>query len=229
MHQIKGLLRPIYAPWLRRRRRRDSAAKERHGIRAQVESAVSGGRAVKVILGAGETRYAGWIATDIPAFDVLNGEHWSGIFPAASIDRLLAEHVMEHFTSEQFAVFLRLARLRLKTNGRIRLAVPDGYHPDPDYIERVKPGGSGEGADDHKILYTCESISAALSQERYAATLLEYFDADGRFHQQPWAAGDGFIGRSAAHDPRNADGELRYTSLIVDCEPQTPTPQPPRP
>jgi predicted SAM-dependent methyltransferase len=31
-----------------------------------------------------------------------------------------------------------------------------------------------------------------------------------------WEAADGHIRRSARHDRRNADGMLRYTSLIVD-------------
>ena len=33
----------------------------------------------------------------------------------------------------------------------IRIAVPDGFHADENYISIVKPGGTGEGAEDHKI------------------------------------------------------------------------------
>ena len=40
------------------------------------------------------------------------------------------------------------------------------------------------------------------------------------FQQREWRVEDGFIGRSAAHDGRNADGQLRFTSLIVDCWPR---------
>jgi len=45
----------------------------------------------------------------------------------------------------------------------LRVAVPDGFHPNPGYIERVKPGGTGPGAGDHKILYTYRTLSAILS------------------------------------------------------------------
>ena len=37
--------------------------------------------------------------------------------------------------------------------GNFRIAVPDGFHTDPSYIENVKPGGTGEGSEDHKNLF----------------------------------------------------------------------------
>jgi len=190
---------------------------ERRRIRAEVRRFQQSGAAVKVIIGAGATRYSGWIATDLPAFDILKGGHWARLFPRRSIDRMLAEHVFEHLTAEQFAAFLGRARAYLKPSGRIRIAVPDGNHPDADYIARVRPGGSGPGAAEHKLLYTCAQMGALLRQSGYQYTLLEYFDAAGLFQRRPWEAQDGFIRRSAAHDRRNAAGELRYTSLIVDC------------
>lgn len=38
-------------------------------------------------------------------------------------------------------------RLRvLKPGGYVRVAVPDGFHPDPAYIEMGRPGGYGTGS-----------------------------------------------------------------------------------
>ena len=130
---------------------------------------------------------------------------------------MLAEHVFEHLTTAQFGEFLEIAKPHLAQGGRIRIAVPDGHHPDSNYIARVRPGGSGEGAEDHKVLYTSEMIGALLSENGYQYQLLEHFDVTGRFHRIEWIADDGFINRSAAHDRRNAGGQLIYTSLIVDC------------
>ena len=135
-------------------------------IRAQVDACIAAGNPLKIIIGAGATRYDGWIATDIPAFDILNREHWTLLFPEHSIDRMLAEHVFEHLTPEQLAAVLREARRYLNSGGRIRFAVPDGNHPDPNYIDRVRPGGSGIGASDHKVLYDCDSISNLLGEGR---------------------------------------------------------------
>ena len=47
-------------------------------------------------------------------------------------------------------------------NVNIRIAVPDGYHTDARYINYVKPGGAGEGADDHKHLFNYKSLGSYL-------------------------------------------------------------------
>ena len=189
-------------------------------IKTQVARCLESGRPLKVIIGAGETLYDGWIATDIPALNILKQQHWALLFKTESIDRLLAEHVIEHLTPAQFGEFLRIARMFLAADGQIRFAVPDGHHPDGAYIERVRPGGTGEGADDHKVLYTCDLFRDVLRDHNYDFRLLEYFDVEGQFHRLDWDAEDGFIGRSADHDARNADGQLIYTSLIIDCWPE---------
>jgi len=209
-------LQPVYAPALRRLRLWSATRAKQQGIRREVISAQERGQPVKVIIGAGPTRYPGWIATDIPAFDIRRTGHWRRLFPPAGIDRLLAEHVFEHLTAAEFSDFLATARDFLSPDGRIRIAVPDGNHPSPDYINSVRPGGSGTGADDHKMLYTREIIGGLLAGQGYEFAVLESFDAQGAFHSRSWSADDGFISRSAAHDQRNHDGVLRYTSLIVD-------------
>ena len=219
MQRLKEILRPLYAPWLRRYRYYVSISAERRRILADIQSAWAAGEPVKIIIGAGGTRYAGWIATDIPAFNVCKDDHWSGLFPRHSIDRILAEHVFEHLTLAQMGDFLRIARRYLAPDGRLRIAVPDGYHPDPAYIERVRPGGSSAFADDHKVLYNCDLIGALLAEHGYQYELLEYFDEAGQFQKRDWQVEDGFIGRSAEHDARNAGGQLNFTSLIVDCWP----------
>ena len=219
MNPVKRLLRPLYAPLVRSYRNHAKLKDQQRVIRAGVKDCAESGKPLNVIIGAGETRYENWIATDIPAFHVLKHEHWALLFQPASINRMLAEHVFEHLTVDELSQFLRLARLYMSKSGRIRLAVPDGNHPDANYIAHVRPGGIGEGADDHKVLYNCDKIANVLQESGYEFQLLEYFDASGEFHREAWQADDGFIGRSAAHDERNVGGKLIYTSLIVDCWP----------
>ena len=219
MDQLKRILRPIYAPMIRRVRLEQSLRRERKRIRYDVMRTLEAGSPLKIIIGAGQTQFDGWIATDMPALDVRAQADWARLFPPKSIDRLLSEHVFEHLTTFEFSQFLRCVRQYLSASGRIRVAVPDGHHPDGGYIERVRPGGSGIGADDHKVLYTCDLIGELLDEQGYQYELLEFFDGDGRFHRRPWHADDGFVGRSADHDPRNRAGQLRFTSLIVDCWP----------
>ena len=115
--------------------------KSRYLLRQCVKRLRYEGKPVNVVIGAGPTSHEGWLITDLPTLDALNPVHWSYVFPRGSIDRILAEHVIEHWTEDEFRSFLRIVRPFLSERGFIRIAVPDGYHPDPSYIDYVKPGG----------------------------------------------------------------------------------------
>jgi predicted SAM-dependent methyltransferase len=175
---------------------------------------------VKVVIGACSRTYEGWLNTDLPILNALNSAHWRKIFPNGGIDRILAEHVLEHWTEESLRMFLKNIQPLMTNNGFIRIAVPDGFHPDPDYIEFVRPGGSGIGADDHKVLYDYLTFTRILSEEQYDYQLVEYFDEGGQFHCSRWDTNNGFISRSADYDPKNKIAPLSYTSLIVDTWPR---------
>ena len=55
-------------PGLRRYRYLAKIRAERQRILADIQTVKAAGEPVKIIIGAGGTRYAGWIATDIPGF-----------------------------------------------------------------------------------------------------------------------------------------------------------------
>ncbi|MBC7485905.1 MAG: hypothetical protein H7282_04055 [Cytophagaceae bacterium] len=159
----------------------------------------------------------GWIPSEWHFLNLLNEQEWLTYFKEDSISNILAEHVWEHLTPEDGKVAVRTCYRFLKKGGRLRIAVPDGFHPDPTYIDYVKVGGSGAGADDHKILYTYKIMTDILEQAGYKVQLLEYFDESGIFHHNAWEAKAGYIHRSIKNDKRNADGKPNYTSLIVDA------------
>lgn len=171
---------------------------------------------LKVVVGSSEVFEPGWIPSEWHFLNLLKEEQWLNYFKENSLSNVLAEHVWEHLTPEDGKVGVRTCYRFLKKGGRLRIAVPDGFHPNPSYIEHVKPGGIGPGADDHKILYTYKSMSAILEQAGYKVELVEYFDENGTFHQNSWNKEDGFIHRSLKNDRRNTDGKPNYTSLIVD-------------
>ncbi len=185
-------------------------------MKQEIRSAHESGAALKVVIGAGDTRYAGWVHTDVPYLDATTPSHWARYFERGSIQRILAEHVFEHLTPAQLTAFLMTVRPYLTADARIRIAVPDGNHPNPAYIEYVRPGGTGDGAHDHKVLYTADSLSAAIYSGGFVPLLLEYYDEEGAFHQHPWDAADGHIQRTPASDsPQHR--ALNYSSLICDC------------
>ncbi|HEV7347085.1 hypothetical protein [Telluribacter sp.] len=172
---------------------------------------------LKVVIGSGYTSFSGWIHTDIETLNILKADDWRQYFRESSISRILAEHVWEHFTEADGKTAFVNCHTFLKPGGFLRVAVPDGFHPDEEYINKVKPGGTGEGADDHKILYNYRLMTEFLEGIGYKVRLVEYFDEQGKFHKNDWLPEDGLIRRSADHDQRNQGGKLVYTSLIVDA------------
>ena len=174
-------------------------------------------RPLRVVLGASAHFPCGWFATEFEFLDMLKPESWRQWFEPSGVEALLAEHVWEHLSAEQGLRAARLCYEYLKPGGYLRVAVPDGLHPNPDYVEAVRPGGSGAGADDHKLLYTHQSLSALFQEAGFEVRLLEYFDEQGEFHAVEWDPQGGFILRSSRFDPRNQAGQLRYTSVILDA------------
>lgn len=114
---------------------------------------------LKIVIGASGKYSKGWIPTEIDCFNVLNKRHWQFYFSEGSIDAMLAEHLWEHLTYEEGETTAKNCYRYIKPGGYLRLAVPDGYHPSEEYINRVKVGGTGEGSKDHKVLYNYETLS----------------------------------------------------------------------
>lgn len=185
--------------------------------RRSIRRCLSKVNSFRVIIGAGGTSYPGWISTDYPALDLTDERSWARLFNIDQIDALLSEHVMEHLTDYQMAASVVNIYKYLKKGGYIRIAVPDGYHPNTDYIERVRPGGWGLGSDDHKQFFNYQSLSSQLEKAGFTIQLLEWFDERGEFNFREWIEEDGMVLRSSRYDERNIDCPLSYTSLILDA------------
>lgn len=172
---------------------------------------------IKIILGSGYTSYKGWVATDIDVLNITKEKDWETYFEKDTISSILAEHVWEHLTENDCTSALLNCYQYLKKGGNLRIAVPDGFHPDQEYINHVKPGGTGPGATDHKFLYTYPTLSKKLENIGFNVQLLEYFDEKKKFVKNEWNPEHGMIQRSADYDSRNQNGGLKYTSLIIDA------------
>lgn len=207
-----------------------AAARERHPLR--------------VVLGGGHGLGAprGWHLSDVEILDITRPADWKALFGARRIDALLAEHVWEHLPLAPGLEAARLCHSFLRPGGRLRIAVPDGGHPHEEYREYVRPGGQGGGAASHEVLFTVASLVDLLETAGFATRPLEYWDAEGRFHHEPWSTADGSIGRRPRFSPDRPrfvrerayaafnDESIRpkrritsepwpfnYTSLIVDA------------
>ncbi len=170
----------------------------------------------KIIVGSGLSSFSGWVATDKNTLDIISENDWKSVVLFGKLKAVLMEHVLEHLTADDAKKGLTNIFNYLRKGGHVRIAVPDGFHPDHEYIEKVKPGGAGAGADDHKNLYNYKSLSKIMKDCGFECNLLEYWDERGQFHYKDWNPDDGMIMRSLRFDKRNVDGKPVYTSLIID-------------
>lgn len=191
------------------RRTRDAYRRDRQ---ADALKALRTANERRIIIGSSGTTQPGWVATDREQLDLLDERTWLAYFAPASIDAMLAEHVWEHLTAEQARVAAITCHRFLKPGGYLRVAVPDGLHPDADYIRGVKPP-----ADDHQVLYTHASFRQLFEGAGFQVQLLEYHDELGQFQCREWDPALGMIRRSRRFDPRNTASRLGYTSIVLDA------------
>ena len=176
---------------------------------------------LKIILGAAETYQDGWYATNEQWFDITRPEHWHRLFgDRQPLKSIVAEHVFEHLTPEGAETAFQQAVKYLQPGGTIRIAVPDGNHPDPEYMRHVGIAGIGPDAADHKQLYTAESLMKQMQTAGLNPTHLEGYTADQQLVARQVDPTLGFIKRSRTNQnkshPDNWDFPDASTSLVVD-------------
>jgi len=173
---------------------------------------------INLIVGAATTNYPQWIASNIDSLDLLQENDFYRVLGNKKINKILAEHVLEHIELEYLEIALTNIHKFLKQGGNFRIAVPDGFHTDSAYIENVKPGGTGEGSEDHKHLFNYQIMSNLLVEKNFKVNLIEYWDESGKFHSiYQNDDGLGYIQRCLINDWRNKNGKPNYTSLIIDA------------
>ncbi len=183
-------------------------------------SAIPHDAPLRVIIGAGNQSWPGWIATQKEQLDLSRRDDWVASFGGRRIDALLCEHVWEHLTEAEGRAAAALCYDFLKPGGYLRCAVPDANFPDEAYQQVVQVGGPGPSdhpAADHKIVYDDKLFVGVFAGAGFDVELLEHCDEQGRFHFTYWDPADGPIYRSLRSDHRNQDGKLRMVSLIVDA------------
>ncbi|MEO6001396.1 MAG: hypothetical protein ABIN89_31380 [Chitinophagaceae bacterium] len=171
----------------------------------------------RIVVGASGVFQDDWIPTDVHTLNLLKPERWKFFLKENSIESILAEHVWEHLAVDEGTIAAKTCYRYIKNGGYARIAVPDGYHNKKEYINYVKPGGTGDGANDHKVLYTYKTLSKVFTDAGFSIKLLEYFDEQGEFHFTGWDPKKGMVHRSKRFDERNTNNELNYTSLIIDA------------
>ena len=176
---------------------------------------------MKLILGAGRTRYDGWTSTQETDLNVLDRSDFINRYQENSIDAMLAEHVWEHMTMEEGITAAKNCFDFLKPGGYLRTAVPDSNFKNKAYQNMVQVGGPGpidHPAYTHKIVYDYRIFRSVFETAGFVVELLEYCDENGDFHFTYWNDADGHIGRSFRYDTRNSGERLGMVSIIIDAK-----------
>ncbi len=176
---------------------------------------------LKVIIGAGEQSFDGWLPTHKEQLDLLRREDWIASFGKRRADAFLCEHVFEHLDESEGRQAAAICYEFLRQGGYIRCAVPDANFRDETYQQLVKIGGPGpldHPASDHKIVYDYKLLKDVFENVGFEVNLLEYCDEQGRFHYNQWSFGDGPIYRSLLSDHRNKNGSIGFVSLIIEAK-----------
>ncbi len=187
-------------------------------LKRQLRQRYAEKNSIRLFLGANRKYQPGWIPTEIYNLNILRPHDWERYFSESSVDAMVAEHVWEHLTKEEGVLAAQLCHRYLRPGGYLRVAVPDGWFPDPNYIEFVKPGGRGPSAYDHKVLYTYRTLTEVFERAGFKVVLLEYFDEKGQFHYEQWDPEDGLITRSMRFYEGRQFGSLKYRSLILEAQ-----------
>lgn len=176
---------------------------------------------MKIIIGAENTYYDGWLSTQETELNVLRNSDFKEYSNSKSISAILAEHVWEHMTEDEGITAAKNCFDNLEHGGYIRVAVPDKNFRNEWYQNMVKIGGNGDPnhpAYTHKIVYDYIALKKVFEQAGFVVDLLEYCDENGSFHYKYWNELDGKIGRSFRFDTRNSFEKLGMVSIIIDAK-----------
>lgn len=175
---------------------------------------------MRVVIGAGQTKYEGWYCTQESELDLRDPDAFRRVMPAEGVDAFLAEHVWEHLTYEEGIAAAKNCYAALKPGGYIRAAVPDGNFRNQRYQKLIQVGGPGprdHPAASHKVVYDFVRFARVFETAGFRVRLLEYCDSNGDFHFGYWNPEDGLVGRSYRFDTRNNDEALGMVSIILDA------------
>ena len=219
---IKAILKSILPSDLRQQLRQLQKKIVYFSRRQLIRIPVARGIPMKIIVGAAMTHQRGWYSTNEQWLDITQSQDWEKIFRGKpSLTHVLAEHVFEHLTEKETKRALELVSKHMTHGGRIRIAVPDGYHPDPVYRRHVGIAGIGADAEDHKQLLNCDVLTSLLEETGFSSEMSEGYLNNGELVQKPIDSISGTIIRSRSNPEtmaKRAGWEFAdaNTSLVVD-------------
>ncbi len=185
-------------------------------IKRKIKKAARKGN-IKVILGCADSLWEGWVSTDLPHFDISKASDWDFFFRNKKIDNLFAEHVLEHLTKDEVKTVIQFAYHYLADKGYFRIAVPDAWHPNPEYIARESDtSGYYKPPHNHKSFWNLKTLSELIISEGFSVEPLEYCNEKREIITSDFSLTNGFFKRSKS---KGFICDIKdYSSLIMDAK-----------
>ncbi len=151
----------------------------------KLKKAINSNQKVKLILGAALTSQKGWFSTNEQWLDISKSSDWNRIFNKKQlVTNAVAEHVFEHLTVKEMRSSLKNIYNNLSSGGVLRIAVPDGNHPDENYRKNTGINGIGADASDHKQFITYEFLKEELIKMGFNIEFMEGYYKDGSLEKK---------------------------------------------
>jgi len=178
----------------------------------------AGGPSVRVNVGGASRTFKGWVLSDYLQFDVTDVGQYVAAFGQQGVAAFRAEHMYEHLFPAQVEIAAAMSYLFLAPGGHYRVAVPEGYHPDPLYRDHVEAGNRHQ----HKQMWTVDNMPPIWIKAGFDVQMMENFDKHGQFYKHD--VGDAEADREkwskvyrVADLEKIADKSYGYTSLYFDA------------
>jgi predicted SAM-dependent methyltransferase len=171
-------------------------------------------RAQKISIYSANASPSGWLAIDKSALDITRQEDFAGYWESNTRQAFLAEDVWNTLTWQQVHEATANCFEFLSKGGTLRIAVPDGNHPDPLYINEIYATSKRAG-EKQRILFDYQSLSECLRYVGFRIVLLEYWDERRVLHTAEWTFENGPVNRTAKLG--KSPGGFLNTSLVIDA------------
>lgn len=167
-------------------------------------------------LGAGREKRKNYVGVDVVPIHNNIVHDCTEPFPLEnnSVERILTEDMLEHFTTDEIINILNECYRILKPDGIMIIGVPDYNNPkDKPYLLK----GTDERFPDHKTLTSHDLMDSFIKASSFKhAKFHHYWDKD-YFHMTRFDYSLGFVRRTPDNDKRNRKGNaLVVTSILIE-------------
>jgi predicted SAM-dependent methyltransferase len=135
------------------------------------------------------------------------------MFDEKSISNILIEGRFEFMKQEEMVSILRMLYRYLSYGSTIRIAMTDGFHTNPEYIEKVRPRMVSKNNMGYKQLLNYNTLFNILDSCGFKVRFYEFFDDTKYFNKYSMDSERGYVQNSYFNNHENTDYFISNTHI----------------